>query len=97
MANSVPRLLAVGCARSAQCVAVGNYQENADENLGMAVLGPARGWSRPVRILPPSSLGPPGGGVASVSCLRAGACTVVGEYVDNSDHEEPLAAVVEVS
>jgi len=97
MANSVPRLNAVGCAQSAKCVAAGTYQKQADENLGMAVLGPARGWRRPVGILPPPNLAPPGGGLASVSCVRGGTCTVVGEYTDNSDREEPMAAAVEAS
>lgn len=94
---SVPRLHAVACSRSAQCVAVGSYQGQADENLGVAVLGPARSWTRAVGILPPPNMTAPGGFPVSVSCLRTESCTVVGGYVDNSDYQQAMAATFRIA
>ncbi len=94
---SVPRLRAVACSRSGQCVAVGSYQEQADENLGMAVLGPSRNWSRAIGILPPPDMTAPGGSPVSVSCLPTGSCTVVGGYVDNSDYQQAMAATFRIA
>ena len=80
-------LLGVSCATTTACVAVGIYGTTTSAG-GLAEFWNGSSWSLQQFATPPSALAALGD---SVSCTTATACTAVGEAVDPSGNDSPLA------
>lgn len=82
----------VSCSSVGNCVAVGNYETNAEVWEPMVVAERHGSWSQAVRA--PLPAGAPVEGqnavLLSVTCNHAGRCSAVGEYVDPAGHQQTL-------
>jgi hypothetical protein len=91
-AVSLLGLAAVSCSSPGNCVAVGNYETNAEVWDPLIVVEHHGHWTRAVEA--PLPAGAPIEGqnavLLTVTCNRAGQCTAAGEYVDPSGHQQTL-------
>lgn len=85
-------LAAVSCSAIGECVAVGNYESNAEVWEPMIVVEHHGRWARAIQA--PLPAGAPIEGqnavLLSVTCNNAGRCSAAGEYVDASGHQQTL-------
>jgi hypothetical protein len=82
----------VSCSSVGNCVAVGNYETNAQVWDAMIVVERHGRWSRAIPA--PMPAGAPIEGqnavLLSVTCAHSDQCSAAGEYVDGSGHQESL-------
>ncbi|MGH2860387.1 MAG: hypothetical protein ACRDLT_02655 [Solirubrobacteraceae bacterium] len=85
-------LAGVSCSSVGNCLAVGNYETNAEVWEAMIVVERDGHWLR--AITAPLPAGAPIAGqnavLLSVTCNAAGQCSAAGEYVDSSGHQQSL-------
>jgi hypothetical protein len=85
-------LAGVSCSSIGNCVAVGNYETNAEVWEALIVVERQGHWSRAIEA--PLPAGAPIEGqnavLLSVTCNHAGQCSAAGEYVDPSGHQQSL-------
>ncbi len=85
-------LAAVSCSSVGNCVAVGNYETNAEVWEAMIVVERDGRWLRAVEA--PLPAGAPIEGqnavLLSITCNHTGQCAAAGEYVDRSGHQQSL-------
>jgi hypothetical protein len=85
-------LAAVSCSSVGNCVAVGNYQTNAEVWEGLILAETHGKWGRAFEA--PLPAGAPIAGqnavLLSVTCTSAGTCAAGGSYVDAAGHEQAL-------
>jgi hypothetical protein len=85
-------LAAVSCSSVGNCVAVGNYQTDAEVWEGLILTETHGHWSAATEA--PLPAGAPVAGQAAVllavTCRSAGACTAAGKYVDAAGHQQGL-------
>ncbi len=72
------QLNGVSCSTSTACTAVGSYYRN-DPSLAVTL---AEKWNGTKWVVQPSANGTIGGSLSGVSCVRANACTAVGQASD---------------
>jgi hypothetical protein len=86
------RLAAVSCSSVGDCVAVGNYETNAEVWEGLILTETDGHWSSPIEA-PLPARAPIAGQDAvllAVTCRATGACTAAGKYVDAAGHQQGL-------
>jgi hypothetical protein len=85
-------LAGVSCASPGNCVAVGNYETNAEVWNAMLVVERHGHWSRATESPLPSGAPIAGQNAAllTVTCDRTRQCSAAGAYVDPSGHQESL-------
>jgi len=85
-------LAGVSCSSPGNCVAVGNYETNAEVWDAMLVVERHGHWSRAVEAPLPSGAPIEGQNAAllTVTCNHARQCTAAGAYVDPSGHQQSL-------
>jgi hypothetical protein len=85
-------LASVSCSSAGNCVAVGNYETDAEVWDALIVVQRGGRWSQ--AIAAPLPAGAPVEGqnavLLSVTCNHARQCTAAGEYVDPSGHQQSL-------
>lgn len=85
-------LARISCISVGNCVAVGNYQSNAEVWEPMLVVERGGTWARAIEA--PMPAGAPVEGqnavLLSITCAHPGTCTAVGEYVDPAGHQQGL-------
>lgn len=85
-------LAGVSCSAPGDCVAVGNYETDAEVWEALIVVERHGHWTRAVQA--PLPAGAPVAGqnavLLTITCNRAGQCTAAGEYVDPSGHQQTL-------
>jgi hypothetical protein len=85
-------LAAVSCSSIGNCVAVGNYETDAEVWEGLILTERHGHWSSATEA--PLPAGAPVAGqdavLLAVTCRSAGACTAAGKYVDASGHQQGL-------
>ncbi len=90
--TDVVGLAGISCSSVGNCVAVGNYESNAEVWEPMLVVEHGGHWTRAVEA--PMAAGAPLAGqnavLLSVTCGGSGTCTAAGEYVDASGHQQGL-------
>jgi hypothetical protein len=80
----------VSCVSAGNCTAVGSYADSSGNAQGLLLTETSGTWAAAEAALPANAGSDPGVGLASVSCVSAGNCTAVGNYADNSFHEQGL-------
>jgi hypothetical protein len=71
------QLVRASCASPTACSAIGNYRNQAGQQLALVERWDGRGWSiQPI----PGSTGGTGGVLTDISCASATTCTAVGSY-----------------
>ena len=85
-------LSAISCSSVGNCVAVGNYESNAEVWEAMIVVEHRGHWTRAIEAPLPSGAAVQGQNAVllSVTCRSSGTCTAAGEYVDGSGHQQSL-------
>ncbi len=85
-------LAAIDCSSVGNCVAVGNYESNAEVWEAMIVVEHNGRWGRAIEAPLPADAPIAGQDAVllDVSCQTAGDCTASGYYVDSSGHQEGL-------
>jgi hypothetical protein len=84
----------VSCA-SSSCLAVGQYLDNQNGELSMAISESRGKWGHAIRVgLPPRAAGGSAqlADLFAIACLRSGSCTAVGDYTSKSKVLEAMAA-----
>ena len=85
-------LAGIACSSVGNCVAVGNYETNAEVWEPLVVVEHHGRWSRAIEA--PLPAGAPVAGqnavLLTVTCNHAGLCSAAGEYVDPSGHQQSL-------
>lgn len=83
---------AISCSSVGNCVAVGNYESNAEVWDAMIVVERRGHWTRAIEAPMPAGAAIQGQNAVllSVTCNPAGTCTAAGEYVDGSGHQQSL-------
>ena len=85
-------LASLSCSSVGNCVAVGNFESNAEVWEPMLVVEQGGHWTRAIQA--PMPAGAPVEGqnavLLSVTCIPSGMCTASGEYVDGSGHQQGL-------
>lgn len=85
-------LSAVACSSVGNCIAVGNYETNAEVWEGLILPETDGKWGRALEA--PLPVGAPVAGqnsvLLSVTCSPAGTCAAAGDYVDAFGHEQAL-------
>jgi hypothetical protein len=85
-------LAAVSCSSVGNCVAVGNYETNAEVWEALIMTETHGKWSRGFEA--PLPAGTPIAGqnavLLSVTCTHAGTCAAAGNYVDATGHQQAL-------
>lgn len=79
-------LNAVSCVSTGNCVAVGSYRVNTEENIGYYAVETSGTWARGATLSLPSdaNTAPSDASFVSVSCVASGTCQMLGEYLTNS-------------
>jgi hypothetical protein len=85
-------LAAVSCSSPGNCVAVGNYETNAEVWDPLIVVQRHGRWTRAIEAPLPAGAPVEGQNAAllTVTCGPAGQCTAAGAYVDPSGHQQTL-------
>jgi len=85
-------LSAISCSSVGNCVAVGNYESNAEVWEAMIVVEHQGHWSRAIEAPMPPGAAVQGQNAVllSVTCSHSATCTAAGEYVDGSGHQQAL-------
>ncbi len=85
-------LAAISCSSVGNCVAVGNYESNAEVWDAMIVVEHQGRWTRAIEAPMPAGAAVQGQNAVllSVTCSYSGTCTAAGEYVDGSGHQQTL-------
>jgi hypothetical protein len=85
-------LAAISCSSVGNCVAVGNYESNAEVWEAMIVAEHQGHWTRAIEAPLPAGAAIQGQNAVllSVTCSHSGTCTAAGEYVDGSGHQQSL-------
>jgi hypothetical protein len=83
---------AVACSSVGDCVAIGNYETNAEVWEGLIVSERGGHWGRGIEA--PLPTGAPIEGqntfLLDADCVSASSCTLAGDYVDSSGHQQAL-------
>ncbi|MDE3133254.1 MAG: hypothetical protein KGL15_04230 [Acidobacteriota bacterium] len=82
----------ISCGSVGNCVAVGNYESNAEVWDAMLIVERHGHWGRAIEAPMPAGAAVAGQNAAllSVTCDHAGQCSAAGEYVDASGHQQSL-------
>jgi hypothetical protein len=85
-------LTSVSCSSVGNCVAVGNYETNAEVWEAMIVTEIRGRWSRAIEAPVPAGAPVAGqnAGLISDTCTSSGTCSAAGSYLDASGHEQAL-------
>ena len=93
-ANASPDaiLSAVACTSATACTAAGQYIDNSGHDQGLIETGSGTSWTATEAPLPAGANANPVVSIyiLAVGCTSATACTIVGEYADNSGNQQGL-------
>ncbi len=82
-------VLAVACATSSACVAVGQYA-GASSDYALLLTGHGSSWAGRRAPLPADAAGRPAAVLDSIACASASACTAVGSYRDEAGNRQGM-------
>jgi hypothetical protein len=88
--NPQVALNSASCTSPGNCSAVGEYIDNSGNTQGLLLTETSGTWAAGVQATLPAAASNPNVVLGSVSCVSAGNCTAVGEYVDSSSHRQGL-------
>jgi hypothetical protein len=85
-------LASISCNSVGNCVAVGNYESNAEVWEPMLIVEHGGHWARAIEAPMPAKAPVEGQNAVllSVTCSHSGTCTAAGEYIDSSGHQQGL-------
>ena len=83
---------AISCGSVGNCVAVGNYESNAEVWDAMLIVERHGHWARAIEAPMPAGAAVAGQNAVllSVTCDHGGQCSAAGEYIDASGHQQSL-------
>jgi len=91
--NPSAKLYAVSCTSARNCTAVGTYEDTSSHPQAMAATETRGRWEQAFQVTAPSSASTnPQADLSGISCISAGKCTAVGEYLDSSGRFQAMAA-----
>jgi hypothetical protein len=83
----------VSCSSAGNCTAVGQYENNSNQNQALAATETGGSFGTATEVTPPANADTsPTALLAGISCSSAGNCTAVGEYFDTSIHRQAMVA-----
>jgi ferredoxin len=81
----------VACPAAGACVAVGSYETEGGDPVGLLLSQTAGVWNGSAAAVLPGGASPyPNVNLTSVSCASVGGCAAVGDYVDGGDDQQGL-------
>ena len=83
-------LNSVSCTSPGNCSAVGDFIDSSGNLQGLLLTETSGTWAAGVQATLPAAASNPSVVLGSVSCVSAGNCTAVGEYLDSSSHRQGL-------
>jgi hypothetical protein len=87
--NPDASLVAVACATTSSCVAVGRYAGSGSD-YPLVLSGQGSSWTGQRAPLPSDAASKPDAGLVGVACPAAGACTAVGSYLDRAGNRQGM-------